>query len=188
MSVQYYKVDNVVHFRRTFVDLHSLAFTDGVEWAPRDKFIVWEGTLRPFPDCNKYTFCLNYELKEIPKIWIVEPNLLVQTNLPHVYEDKTLCLYHPKDWQWTASQRIIPTVLTWAIAWAFYYEDYCRSKYWRGPEADHHRPSCYSGSCRARKKNPKVKIKTGPKYLRDYPIRLSNSARLTAHNNSQKGV
>lgn len=155
------------NFRTTYRNL-SLFPNREIQFAPLDKFIVWESQVQPTPWSCRYKLCLNYEIFYAPRIWVVEPDFADKKDLPHVYAGSSnrLCLYHPRDWEWKSSCDILKTVVLWSMMWLVYYEDYTKTGYWRGPEADHIDIDTNDVS------DSVLRHHADPSYLKKYPVRI----------------
>ena len=57
--------------------------------------------------------------------------------LPHMYDQKTLCLYYPAAREWRPDQLIATTIVPWTTTWLFFYEVWCMTGEWRGGGIDH---------------------------------------------------
>jgi hypothetical protein len=165
-------------FKRTYKELSLISKKIKLK---ANSFIIWEWTVRPYPDTQEYTICINYEKRWPPRVWIVVPDISLKNNLPHVFskQKNRLCLYHDNDWQWHSYYKMRDTILVWSLMWIVYYEDFCITDKWRGPEAEHYSiEHCLSEKIdypesqqNSKKKKQK---KESPIFLRDYPIRLKN--------------
>lgn len=94
---------------------------------------VWRGTLQPQSSSPVYDIEIRYKDKRVPKVFVVTPTLA--ENAPHLYRDRDLCLYWPKEWRWGARQLIADTILPWSALWLFYYELWLDTGKWLGPSS-----------------------------------------------------
>ncbi|MED4907676.1 hypothetical protein P9761_05445 [Brevibacillus centrosporus] len=92
------------------------------------------GTLQPTPSSSVYTVKIEYQGTK-PKVFILHPKLL--KSAPHVYPDKSLCLYYPKDASYHTGQYLSHTIIPWAAEWLYFYEVWVRTGVWWGREAPH---------------------------------------------------
>ena len=99
----------------------------------RNKEVTWKGTLQPTPDSPVYTVRIVYMRKRAPQVWVLHPRL--HENAPHRYKDKSLCLYWPKEWRWSARESIADTIVGWTAIWLYYYEVWLVTDEWHGPSS-----------------------------------------------------
>ncbi|CAG0975719.1 hypothetical protein ANRL4_01552 [Anaerolineae bacterium] len=97
---------------------------------------VWIGLLRPSPNSRDYLLSIEYTQGYPPKVHVLSPELL--SNVPHIYHtDKSLCLYHPGEGSWSSGKLIARTIVPWTAEWLRFYEIWCLTGKWFGPEAPH---------------------------------------------------
>ncbi len=166
---------SLCYFRLAFVILSRFPNCK-CRWGARDKFIIWEYTYVSQITHKAFTFCLNYEIYQEPRIWVVEPDLtqLAATELKHVYPQhcNRLCLFHPHDAPWNTRKDIINTIITWAFLWVEFYESWKITGFWYGAEADHTPIQKTHQSNLSRETHQKKHYnKNLPKYLKNHPIR-----------------
>lgn len=94
---------------------------------------IWISALQPREVSPVYRVRVQYQLKGLPKVRVLTPEL--EPNAPHLYRDGTLCLYWPMEWEWRTDQLIAETILPWAASWLFYYELWLDSGKWLGPSS-----------------------------------------------------
>jgi len=83
-----------------------------------------------------YTIVVTYRGDLRPLVRVVSPVLV--PDRPHFHEvNNSLCLYHPKNFNWTRDKLVAQYIISWAAAWIYFYEVWLVSKIWYGPEADH---------------------------------------------------
>lgn len=119
---------------------------------------------------KEYVLCANFKDPKI-KIWVVEPDIKALASskslkVPHVYDDNSLCLYHPNDYCFN-SDYDVEKIFLWAHQWLFYFENYLMTRKWNGLEAKHNAPNNPSSNTSARG------IKKENELLKN-PIRLKN--------------
>jgi hypothetical protein len=99
---------------------------------------LWRGTIRPLPGSPRYNVAVWYRLGGRPRVWVREVILSgSRTRAPHLYNDDSLCLYYPGEWQWKDSESIAHTILFWTSQWLLFYEWWLDTNKWLGPEAPH---------------------------------------------------
>ena len=94
---------------------------------------TWVGCLQPTVASPKYRVKVEYS-STYPKVWVLSPSI---TDAPHRYPDKSLCLYYPKDRSWTQKKYTHETIVPWVSEWLVFYELWCVTGVWYGPEAPH---------------------------------------------------
>lgn len=72
-----------------------------------------------------------------PKVWVLEPPLVEKP--PHVYEweNNSLCLFYPKNNEWTDRDFIADKTIPWTAEWLKLYEIWIATGKWFGPEIGH---------------------------------------------------
>jgi hypothetical protein len=103
------------------------------------------GEVTPAVHCPSYKILVHYQYDGVPTVGITDPLI---TPLPeiHMYKDRSLCLYFPKDDQWKISDDLHKKIIPWVAEWLVFYELYLLTGKWLGPTAPHAPPE----------KNPEV--------------------------------
>lgn len=84
-----------------------------------------------------YTVSITYRGDLRPLVKIMKPELV--TEPPHFYKaSQSLCLYHPKNYHWTKEKLIAKEIVSWTVAWIYFYEVWLQKGVWYGPEAEHY--------------------------------------------------
>lgn len=96
------------------------------------------GHLQPRFTSPQYLVKIVYKLKDIPKVWVISPTL--HPKAVHLYADKHLCLYWPKEWVWKGDQTIADTIIPWTGSWLFFYELWLDTGKWLGPSSHDFHP------------------------------------------------
>ena len=96
---------------------------------------IWKGTLQPREISPVYEIQIKYNPGLRPKVWVTKPEIRLGTN--HQYNDKSLCLWWYKEWDWSPSQDISKTVVPWTALWLYYYELWSDTGDWLAPSAPH---------------------------------------------------
>ncbi len=94
------------------------------------------GTIQPTAYSVTYTVRLEYEVWGIPRIYVVEPEIIPAAKI-HVYKEGNLCLYYPKETPWKPVHHISDTILPWAAEWLVFYELFKITGKWLGKSALH---------------------------------------------------
>ncbi len=98
----------------------------------------WVGRVKP--QYSSYVLEIRYQLGACPEVRILAPTLIRLPNnpegqLPHVYppaEDPTLCLFDPREDEWTPAMTIASTTVPWALDWLACYELWLMTGRWTG--------------------------------------------------------
>ena len=98
--------------------------------------IEFMGDLFIKPELPVYTVSITYRGDSSPIVRVLKPELV--TNPPHIYkESRALCLYHPDNYRWKKEKLIAREIVSWTIAWIYFYEVWLQKGKWYGPEASH---------------------------------------------------
>lgn len=100
---------------------------------------IWHGLLQPRFTSPKYMIEIRYKLKQTPKVWVLSPPLV--PDAVHLYKEKNLCLYWPKEWSWQPNQLIAKTIIPWTASWLFFYELWLDTGEWFGPSSHDYFPT-----------------------------------------------
>ena len=83
-----------------------------------------------------YSYKVVYDGVTSPKVWILSPNLVM--NPPHVYKDKSLCLYYPPEQPWKCGKSSLYShTIPWVHEWILFYEIWKITGVWEHPEVNH---------------------------------------------------
>lgn len=94
------------------------------------------GDLHVKPELPVYTVSITYRVNSAPQVRIISPALVPEP--PHFYsKSKTLCLYHPDNFNWTKDKLIANQIVSWTAGWIYFYEVWLQTGIWYGPEAHH---------------------------------------------------
>ena len=94
------------------------------------------GQFWPHEECDRYEVEIIYKLGSPPKVFILSPEIRYSPKI-HMYSDKSLCLYYPRDMPWTNQMVIADIIIPWIGEWIVFYELYKITGRWEGPEAPH---------------------------------------------------
>ncbi len=98
--------------------------------------LVCTGKIQPTEHSEVYKIRLKYDGASSPKVYVVDPELPLDINA-HMYSDKRLCLYYPKENPWKHTKSISDTIIPWTAEWLVYYELYQIDGKWHGPFVPH---------------------------------------------------
>lgn len=105
--------------------------------------ITWTHVVTPSPLSESYTIKLHYKKGVGAKVYVIDPKPLKlapgKKLLPHVYStpEQRLCLYYPKDKEWTPARLYVQTLIPWACEWLIHYEIWSVTGDWRGGGIHH---------------------------------------------------
>lgn len=94
------------------------------------------GKITPSEGCNTYTIKIEYVEGSIPKVWILHPRIVMNSET-HVFKDGSLCLYHPPETPWKHTDNLHEKILPWTAEWLVFYELYLVKGVWLGKSAPH---------------------------------------------------
>lgn len=99
---------------------------------PNGELII-SGIIKPTPLSREYTIRISYIIGNFPVVEIINPKLdKVSSKLPHVYKDNNLCLFYPKNKEWTKYDYIADKIIPWTSLWLYYYEVWKITGKWEG--------------------------------------------------------
>lgn len=97
--------------------------------------LSFTGNLLILPELPIYNVTITYNGNKIPTVAVNYPKLVEHP--PHTYSDKSLCLFHRKDYNWNKNFLIAKNIVGWTASWAFFYEYWLQTGDWVGPEVPH---------------------------------------------------
>lgn len=103
----------------------------------RGGVLTWEFMCSPGPLSREYRLRLTYTQNRFPKMFVVAPDLATLADgreLPHVYSEHPtdLCLFQPKYREWQPHLGLVETMVSWAILWLRFFEEWLISNDWKG--------------------------------------------------------
>lgn len=111
----------------------------GFEYRRSNHVPTWYGSLQPTETSPVYSIKIVYRFagrrSKSPRVWVTSPEM--RPDAPHRYDDESLCLYFPRDGDWTPDKFISKTIVPWAALWLAFYETWLDNGRWYGPEAPH---------------------------------------------------
>lgn len=105
--------------------------------------LKWIHPITPSPLSKTYIVHLHYKYNEEVKVYVLDPKPLKlapdKSLLPHVYSTpkQRLCLFYPKDREWTPAKLYVKTLIPWACEWLLHYEIWSVTGIWYGGGIDH---------------------------------------------------
>jgi hypothetical protein len=96
--------------------------------------LVVTGAIQPCEICDTYWIKLEYRVGRRPKVRVESPPLEGREGkkIPHMYEQKYLCLYLPGAGYWSEDKELAKTIIPWASLWLYYYELWHATGEWMG--------------------------------------------------------
>jgi hypothetical protein len=104
-------------------------------WSRAGKRHVLRGTLQPQKKAGRYQVAICFSGGQEPRVYVREPE--VDSDVPHLYEDGALCLFHPRLYRWHEGRIIARSIVPLAALWLYFYEKWQDLGTWLGPEAPH---------------------------------------------------
>lgn len=97
-------------------------------------YISWTGEIKPTPISNTYTIRISYTLETPPEVVVLSPELKHYKDepIPHMYGEMELCLFYPKNNEWTRQDIIAETIIPWISEWLYFYEVWLVTGEWHG--------------------------------------------------------
>jgi hypothetical protein len=120
-----------------FFGLRNSAICFG-EGALRAGRLTWWFRSRPTPLSREYGLRVEFRQGDVPDVFVEDPDLKALAGgkrLPHVYRQERpqqLCLYKPKYREWRPELLIHESIVPWAVAWLYYFEDWLMTGEWAG--------------------------------------------------------
>lgn len=111
------------------------AFPNFVGKPNRRGGFTWHGTLQPTLTSMAYRIKIVHDHLRAPKVFL--PRVHFPPGTPHIYNDQSLCLYWPEEWQWSATERLADTIVPWTALWLYFFEGWRVTGRWLGPESPH---------------------------------------------------
>lgn len=101
--------------------------------------------LKPSMESETYKVLISYKLSDYsPRSWLIEPEIALHNGKrpEHVYDydhlgHPSLCVYYPKDKEWTPQMLLATTYIPWIITWLNTYEYWQITGEWNYPAAPH---------------------------------------------------
>ena len=97
--------------------------------------IVATGFVRPSNLSVEYKVRLVYKDGEQPRVRVTNPPLRQRedgVNIPHMYDQKRICVFHPRYGEWTRADFLADTVVQWISEWLLFYEYWLATGDWFG--------------------------------------------------------
>ena len=94
----------------------------------------------PTPDSDEYIVDIKYKLDSSPRILLISPKLKTFNGIKphHLYGEEDgcprLCLYYPKNKEWTKNDYIADKIIPWISTWLFAYEYWLITGKWNYAE------------------------------------------------------
>ncbi len=95
----------------------------------------WTGCIQPTELSPSYKVKVEYVSGERPNVYVLDPALRHREPnepIPHMYDQKRLCLFYPSSGDWSPADPIAHTVIPWASLWLYFYEIWFLTGEWLG--------------------------------------------------------
>jgi hypothetical protein len=101
----------------------------------KNKTVKWVGDICPGEMSATYKIEIILNEFGSPEVRVLSHDV---AGAPHLYPEKKLCLYHPKDNNsWDRGRVIAKTIVPWAAMWLKYWELFKATGHWYGDEYPH---------------------------------------------------
>lgn len=100
---------------------------------------IWDGSIRPIRGAPTYTIQIRYRVGRLPQVFVLHPPLA--DNAPHLWSDRSLCLYWHAEWEWRSDRLLALSIVPWTADWLGYYELWKDTGRWLGPSSHDHNGS-----------------------------------------------
>lgn len=88
--------------------------------------------IRPTELSKLYDVRIKYKVGRKPIINILNLEVNKQVKLPHTYANNELCLYYPKNKEWTKYMYLSDTIIPWISEWIYFYQVWKITGEWCG--------------------------------------------------------
>jgi hypothetical protein len=96
---------------------------------------TFRGDLQPNAEGETYAVEVTCRPGAIPRVRVLSP--VLDDDAPHRFKDGSLCLFHPRIFEWHGGRLVSDYIVPWTAAWLFFYEHWLDLGVWLGPEAPH---------------------------------------------------
>lgn len=100
--------------------------------------LICTGYLQPTDDVPLCKVLITQKFGKTPKVFILDPKIEYNSKI-HMYKDKRLCLFYPKEFKWKKTTSIAEYLIPWTNEWIILFELYKITGEWQGKEAPHGR-------------------------------------------------
>jgi hypothetical protein len=93
--------------------------------------LEWVGSLQPTPLSRQYSVRVTYQQGRVPEVRVLDSlDTRDGKRLPHTYNDGSLCLYEPG--QWNGHMWLGTSTIPWTSEWLVHYEIWLATDEWYG--------------------------------------------------------
>jgi len=114
----------------------------GFEWREGGCRCVLRGGLQPTETSDVYQVSIQYQPDKTPQVFVTSPE--IDEDAPHLYGDRSLCLFHPSIFDWHGGRSLADYIVPWTAMWLYFYEKWEELGAWFGPEVPHALPDTVS--------------------------------------------
>lgn len=111
--------------------------------------LIWKQRVRPSELSRTYDITVKYN-GVTPEVYLYNQGIMTKKNeyIPHCYrrhynnendEYVKLCLYYPKNQEWSRNMLLSETIIPWTIDWLYFYEIWRITGKWLGGGVTHER-------------------------------------------------
>lgn len=111
--------------------------------------LIWKQRVRPSELSRTYDITVKYN-GVTPEVYLYNQSIMTKKNeyIPHCYrryynnendEYVKLCLYYPKNQEWSRDMLLSETIIPWTIDWLYFYEIWRITGKWLGGGVTHER-------------------------------------------------
>lgn len=102
-----------------------------------DNILYCEGVFRPVEESEEYRYVLKFSVGKHPRVYVKEPIIQYNDDIHMYSSDNSLCLYYPKDFNFTDESHLYDTIVPWIHEWFVFYELYLIKGKWLHPYVEH---------------------------------------------------
>jgi hypothetical protein len=112
-------------------------FFPGIHSAQSGNELIIKYELRDPDWKSTYTIGILLKAFKEPKVWVLQPDIKPRLSI-HMYQDKSLCLFHRADFGIFEKISIARQIIPWTIEWVHFYELWqVNGHIWLGKEIGH---------------------------------------------------
>jgi len=119
----------------------------GLDYSLKRGNLVWKQKVRPSEISREYEITIKYN-GNTPEIYLYNQGIMKEKNekIPHCYERfynnenneyVKICIYYPKNQEWSRDMLLSDTIVPWAIDWIHFYELWRITGKWLGGGVEH---------------------------------------------------
>jgi len=105
---------------------------------PKCNKLICTLMLKPTNESHNYKVRIEYQFQQKPRVFVLNPQ--ISSDSPHLYRSNhpaIICLYYPREKEWTPRDYIANTIIPWTSIWLYTYEIWQMTGVWTHAEAPH---------------------------------------------------